>query len=137
MISADKIRRENEEILDFTTALAVLIEHRELHGNQVVCGLLERFSKLVHAHLQDESRSLYQDLLTKPDPQTRTVLSQFLDNTEELKRLCSKYNRKWCNHPASPQNDVERFLSDTRDIFQLVRQRIEMENERLLPLLAA
>lgn len=136
MLSAEKIKRENEEIMDLTTALAVLIEHPELHGNKVVCELLDRFSSRVHAHLKNESRSLYQDLLAKPDPKTRAILSQFVDNSQELKKLCSKYSRKWCQ-PTVAQGDTEQFLGDTRDIFHLVRQRIQLENDRLLPLLAA
>ena len=124
--------------MDLTTALAVLIEQLELRTNRLVCELLQRFSKRVNAHLREESRSLYQDLLTaRPEPDARLILGQFLDNTEELKRLCNQYSRKWCKPGMEGEGDTQQFLHDTRDIFRLVRQRIELENKRLLPLIAA
>jgi hypothetical protein len=134
MIPIEEFRKENQEILDLTEALTVMIDHADLRQNAVFCELLDRFSKKIEGHLSHESRSLYGKLLQQHDNDVSRLASRFMTNTHELTRILSSYNRSWC-HTDPTRGSNEDFTRETRQIIHFVNDRIRLENEHLLPAL--
>jgi hypothetical protein len=133
MIRLDEFRAENREIKDLCDILSLSMDEYSLHGNQVVCELIDRFVERVNAHLTHEDRSIYSDLLSNQSPEAARVAEYFLGNTQELRRIFNSYTRGWCR---KPHNDVQRrkHVEESREMFKLVCDRITFEETRIFPL---
>jgi len=134
MSQLDELRNENKDITDLCHVLSVLVEDRSLHKNPVACELLDRFMQKVNKHLDHEGRSIYGEMLKHGDTNTQNVARQFMSNTHELKKLISKYNRKWCDIPED-ESEAVNYTTETKLIFNLMCERIHMEDKRLFPLI--
>lgn len=134
MIPVEAFRAENQQILDLSEVLTTMIDHGDLRGNSVFCELLDRFSTTVEGHLNHESRSLYGELLRQHDSEAEQLASRFMDNTHELRRILSSYNRSWC-HTDPTRGSLDDFSRETKEIIHIVGERIRLENERLFPIL--
>ena len=134
MIAIDKLKQENQYILELKSVLSELIDNKELLTNPVFCDLLDRFGSSVQVHLDHEDRTVYSELLNHGDKKVNEVASQFLSNTHELKRVFKGYVKRWCGNNNIA--DHEAFKSETKEIFRLIDRRIEIENNKLFPIVS-
>jgi succinate dehydrogenase flavin-adding protein (antitoxin of CptAB toxin-antitoxin module) len=133
MIPVEELRRENSEIKDLSDIIYGLVSNPSLRENAVFCELLERFQNKLDDHLKHEARSIYPELLNHDDANVKQIAKSFLGNTHELERLLSKYAKRWCKHVNS-ENHAE-FENETKEIFRLVNERIQLEENHLFPVL--
>ena len=133
MIPIEELRRENNEISDLSKVLSCLVSDSSLHENDVFCELLERFQNKLDQHLKHEARSLYPELLNHNDKNTKQTAHDFVSNTHELERILSKHARRWCHQIK--ENGHEDFKNETKEVFRLVNERIQMEEKYLFPVL--
>ena len=134
MIAVDEFRAENREIKDLCDILTLCMDEYSLHGNRVVCELIDRFVERVNAHLTHEDRSIYSDLLNNHSPEAARIAEYFLGNTQELRRIFSAYTRGWCRKPHNEQQRGK-HVEESREMFKLVCDRIEFEENRIFPLI--
>jgi iron-sulfur cluster repair protein YtfE (RIC family) len=135
MIPVNEFREENVEIIQLCQVLATLLANDKLVTNPIVCELFDRFRDKVAAHLLHEDRTAYGELLRDRGKEAGALASAFLENTHELKKLISKYNKKWCRGARPNEETAKSFQQQTTDIFQLVDQRLIMEENKLFPML--
>ena len=133
MMPVEELRKENDEINDLSNVLSNLISDQSLRNNPVFCGLLERFRSKLDSHLKHEARSIYPELLNHDEKKIKQVAKDFLSNTHELERILSKYVKRWC-HCINTENHKE-FENETMEIFRLINERIQMEEDYLFPVL--
>ena len=134
MVNVEELRKENQEIINLTNILHHLVADENLRSNPIFCELMERFNKSVEAHLTHEDRSVYSDLLNNDDRQIHNLADQFITNTHELRRLMKDYTKRYCNSESSNHTD---FVNMTKEIFSMVDRRIDLENSKLFPVIAA
>jgi len=134
-LSTETLERENSKIRDLCAVLKVLLDNPALRSNTVACELLDRFNCQVKAHLLHENQTVFSKLLTGHGAQGEKVASQFLSNTHQLKKIFADYENHWC-HDLAGSASLDAFVVETRDLIQLVMSRIDLENNKLLPLLA-
>ncbi len=132
MVPLNEFRAENNEIRDLCTVLGLTIDQKELMGNTIVCELLNRFSTRVSDHLMHEDRLIYHDLLKKHTPEANKIADQFIGNTIELKRIFGFYKRDWCMKKNNTKQH-EKYAAESKDIFKLVCDRINFEEEKIFP----
>ncbi len=133
MIPVDELRKENNEIKDLSEVISSLISNPSLHSNVVFCDLLKRFQKKLDEHLMHEARSIYPELLNHDDKKIKQTAKDFVSNTHELERILKKYAKRWCkNIDAKSHADFE---NETREIFRLINERIQLEETHLFPVL--
>ncbi len=132
MIPIEEFKAENNEIRDLCNILGTSVDQYSLRHNMVVCELLERFADRVCEHLMHEDRSIYRDLLKKHTHEADQLADKFLGNTQELKRIFNDYKRGWCRKPHS-ENAHTRYVDESREIFKLVCDRIEFEENKIFP----
>ena len=125
----EELRFENNEIKELADVLADLISNSSMRTNSIFCELLRRFQEKLDSHLKHEARSLYADLLNHSDKNKNNIASAFLSNTRELERIKSKYVKRWC-HDSNKDNQEE-FEKETKEMFKLVNERIQMEESHL------
>lgn len=134
MVNVEELKKENQEINDVISVLSDLIPNPDLRENPVFCELLKRFSDKVNMHLAHEGRAVYSELLTHGDSEGKEVAAKFMNNTSQLKKFLTDYSRHWCHKPAN-SGDHEDFVGQTKEIFHLVNERINLETNRLFPIL--
>ena len=130
MTLKNELQEENREISDNIEILTYLINHHQLRSNPVFCRLLKNFSELVHNHLKHEGRTAYKNLLAKDDKKANEVANQFLNNTSQLNKIMNDYARHWCNAPHDFSTN-EAFIDETKNIFHLITERINLEEKKL------
>ena len=135
MINVKELKQENRTINDLSKVLHHLIEDEQLRSNPVFCELMERFNKNVEAHLSHEDRSVYSNLLNNEDRHIHNMADQFMTNTHELRRLMKDFVKRWCNS-KNDNGEHAAFVDSTREIFNLVDRRIDLENSMLFPAIA-
>lgn len=128
----NELQTENQEISHTIEVLTYLISHNELRDNPVFCNLLKQFSDTVNDHLNHESRTAYRELLPQNDNGAHEVATQFVNNTNQLKKIMKDYAKHWCKAPHD-FNSNEAFIDETKSIFHLVTERIHLEQEKLFP----
>jgi hemerythrin-like domain-containing protein len=133
MVPVNEFREENQEISDLSAVLTTLLTNDTIMANPVVCELFARFHDKLDAHLNHEDRAAYGDLLRHRGKDAAKLASEFLENTHELRKIVSLYNRKWCN--GKNEADVASFKQETTDLFGLVEQRLQQEESKLFPIL--
>ena len=133
MTLVEELRKENDEIKELSDVLSNLVANQSLRTNTVFCELLQRFHNKLDSHIKHEARSIYPELLSHDDKKIKQIAKDFLSNTHELERIMSKYVKRWCNH-ISTDNHKE-FENETMALFQLVNERIQMEESYLFSVL--
>ena len=136
MVNVTEFSKENQELTDLGAVLDVLVVNPDMRENPVFCDLLSSFSEKIRAHLDHEDRAMYAELLSHSDKSVNEVASKFIDNTHQLRTILSSYVKRWC-HATRGSKDItghEEFMNETREIFHLVNDRIDLERNKLFPL---
>lgn len=137
MVNIEEFSRENKDITDLCTVLNILVNNADLRDNAVFCELLGRFSGKIQSHLAHEDRSVYVELLNHNDENVNMVAEQFISNTHQLKKILAGYVKRWCHtsgNTAGHAADIDGFVSETKEVFHLVDERISLENNKLFPI---
>ena len=134
MYSLEELKQQNRDIKSLCDVLSVLIENRGLHDNPCVCELMSRFREKVWIHLVFEDNTIYAELVRHQNKSVSSIAKTFRDSARVIKKKFSGYVRRWCN-PAVTDEEHEALLEESREIFKLIRERIDYENEQMFPLI--
>ncbi len=133
MESMELLQQQNNEISELCKVLSVLLNDASVCDTTVARELFERFRGLVSEHLSLEDNTLYSKLLVHEDSTIKQTALRFLNNSAELKKLFSSYEKGWCKKGvAVTGNDA--FIKDTQHMFQLIMERIEHERDEFFPM---
>ena len=134
MYSLEELKQQNQDIKSLCDVLSVLIENTALHDNPYVCDLMSRFREKVWMHLVFEDNTIYAELVRHQNRSVSSIAKTFHDSARVIKKKFSGYVRRWCN-PAVTDKEHEALLEESREIFKLIRERIDYENEQMFPLI--
>lgn len=133
MYSLDELKQQNKEISQLCDVLSVLMEQPSLHDNPFVCDLMKKFKEKVWVHLVFEDNTIYAALLHTDDEKVTSIAKVFHDSAKEIKHRFSGFVRHGCSLPVtSEEHEVLRL--ESREIFNLIRERITYENDHIFPL---
>jgi hemerythrin-like domain-containing protein len=133
MYSLDELKAQNQEISDLCAVLSVLVEQHSLHNNPYVCELMGRFKEKVWIHLVFEDNTIYSALAQHDNAAVSDIARDFHDSARQIKKRFSSYVRRWCNTAVGEQEHDE-LVKESREIFQLIKDRVKYENEKMFPL---
>lgn len=133
MFSIDDLKKQNQEISQLCDVLCILMEQPSLHKNPFVTELMKRFKEKVWVHLVFEDNTIYAALLDTEDEHVKQTAKAFHDSAKEIKHRFSGFVRHWCSMPESNQ-EREILKKESSEIFALIRDRINYENEHIFPL---
>jgi hypothetical protein len=92
----------------------------------------------VKDHIDLVDTNMYSKLLSHDDHEIQKLARNFMSGSQEIKRIMHEYTREWCPRKRSDTlsiRDHDKFLKDSEDMFELILQRIQMETEKLYPLI--
>lgn len=133
MYSLDELRKQNQDIAQLCEVLAVLMENKSLHSNPYVCELMNRFKEKVWMHLVFEDNTIYAELARHNDPAIAETARRFHDSAREIKQRFSRYVKQWCR-PKVGDDEHEELVNESREIFGLIRERVDYEDRHIFPL---
>jgi DUF438 domain-containing protein len=133
MYSLDELKTQNQEIADLCAVLSVLVEQQSLHNNPYVCELMGRFKEKVWIHLVFEDNTIYSALSRHDNTTVSSIAQDFHDSARQIKKRFSSYVRRWCN-PTVGEHEHDELVKESREIFQLIMDRVKYENEKMFPL---
>jgi hemerythrin-like domain-containing protein len=133
MVSFTELNQQNDTITELSNVLCHLIDERSVCDLKVTCDLFFSYVDRVKEHLDLEERELYQSMLLHSDQSTRNIANKFLSGSGEIKRVFGQYLKRWSKNKELRIDDHDQFVKDTREMFQLVLNRIEDEVEHLYP----
>jgi len=134
MYSVDELRQQNQDIKNLCDVLSVLLENRSLHDNPYVCDLMLRFREMVWMHLVFEDNTVYAELVRHKSKSVSGMAKDFHDSAKVIKKKFSGYVRRWCNKTVTDE-EHEALVAESREIFSLIRERVNYENEQMFPLI--
>ena len=94
---------------------------------QLLCDLSDK----VKEHLSEEDRGLYPSLLIHEDPKVKSIAWGFISGEKPLRKSFDDYHKKWLKN--CDFNFTQEFLRETSDVFEMLSDRIEREEQVLIP----
>ncbi|MDX2456513.1 MAG: hypothetical protein QNL87_03310 [Gammaproteobacteria bacterium] len=137
MITYDDLNTQNHSITELSNVLLYLFKERSMCDTGACCELFNRYTGKVKAHIDMVDKNLYSKLLTHEDHEIQNLARNFMSGSQEIRRIMTKYMKKWCPKKQVDSlaiADHERFLKDSEEMFELVLDRIQLETEKLYPL---
>lgn len=136
MITYDELNTQNHKITELSNVILYLIEDRAMCDTEITCDLFFEYVSKVQKHLDIQDRNIYGILLSEGKENIRHITENFMSGSKEIKRIFAKYLKTWAStkkHELIIRNYAD-FLKETREVFNLVLQRIQDETEHLYPL---
>ncbi len=133
MYTLEELKKQNKDISELLDVLSVLIEHPHLKSNMHVCEMTTRLNEKVWMHLVFEDNTLYSELSRHHNPDIQKLTQDFHQSAKDVKKLFSSYVRNWC-HTHANDADHQAFVDESRQVFELIRKRIELEEKEIFPL---
>lgn len=137
MLTYDQLNAQNDRITELTNVLHSLLSDRFLCDSSVTNELFFRYVDMVKEHLELTDSKLYSQLLTVGDNGVTNTANRFMGGSKEIKRIFARYLKKWCQLHKQELlvKDYDEFTVETKEIFEMVLDRIQDETERLYPLI--
>ena len=138
MITYDELHSQNHSITELSNVLLYLFKERSMCDTGACCELFYRYMDKVKDHIDLVDTNMYSKLLSHDDHEIQTLARNFMSGSQEIKRIMHEYTREWCPRKRSDTlsiRDHDKFLKDSEDMFELILQRIQMETEKLYPLI--
>ncbi len=136
MTTYDELNKQNHDITELSNVLSRLVVDREICDTKICCELFYRYVEKVTEHLNLVDKS-YSILLSSSNPKAGGVANQFMAGAQELKRIFTQYQKRWCapRSEALKIEDHDLFYAEVQDLFNIVLKRIQDETEKLYPLI--
>jgi hemerythrin-like domain-containing protein len=122
-----ELRQMIDDLQSILTPELLKVRPNAKTAYDLLCDLGER----VKRHLADEDRSIYPSLLIHEDPRVKSIAWGFISGEKPLRKTFDDYHRKWLKH--TDYKFPEEFLDETREVFSMLTQRIEREEQVLFP----
>lgn len=137
MLTYEQLNTQNDRITELTNVLDNLLSDRRLCDSSVTSELFFRYVARVKEHLELTDSKLYSQLLTQGDSNITNTANRFMGGSKEIKRIFARYLKKWCQLQKQQLlvTNYDEFTEETKDIFEMVLDRIQDETEHLYPLI--
>ena len=135
MNTVKSFRHQHSEIVSLVNELSLQLSATNLkHKAKEVRSLLSKFSGKLSVHLSMEDQNLYPFLMNHPDIRIRNLAHRFTEEMGGILSSFSQYKTHWPTHMEIADRPEE-FVKETRELFAVLSERIDRENNELYPLL--
>jgi hemerythrin-like domain-containing protein len=134
MQSIDRYRNTHAELRQMIDELRALMTPEKLRirpnartAYELLCDLGDQ----VQRHLAEEDRGLYPQLLIHEDPKIKSIAWGFISGERPLRMVFDNYHKRWLKNYDIDFSDA--FVTETHQVFEMVAQRLDREEQVLLP----
>ncbi|WP_295445893.1 hemerythrin domain-containing protein [uncultured Thiodictyon sp.] len=122
-----ELRQMIDDLRSLLTTEQLRIRPNARTAHELLCDLGER----VRRHLAEEDRGLYPSLLIHDDPKVKSIAWGFISGERPLRKIFDDYHKNWLKN--CDFNFSDDFVAETHEVFEMVGQRIEREEQVLFP----
>ncbi len=124
--------KQHDELVDTVGKISQYLEVHKLKNNLgEVQNHLSILSRTLNAHLLMEDRGLYPVMLEHGNITAKELARLYIDEMGGLKNAFVEYIINWKENRIA--DDPEKFIDETKSIFNLLANRVEKENTILYP----
>ena len=134
MTTIADLHRRRRDIVETASVIENLMTPEQLSVPAIakvthilLCDLCE----MVTDHLADEHKGLYPSLLTHEEPSVKNMAWGLINNDKLLKPEFTQYKSKWLKDCEFQFTDA--FIEDTKGVLKSLRQRMELEENTVIP----
>ncbi|MBK1722665.1 hemerythrin domain-containing protein [Thiocystis violacea] len=134
MSTLEDYRNSHAELRQMIDDLKAILRPDLLHirpNAKTAYELLCDLGVKVRRHLAEEDRSIYPTLLIHEDPRVKSIAWGFISGEKPLRKIFDDYHKRWLKN--CDFNFTEEFLAETHEVFGMVAQRIDREEQVLFP----
>ena len=129
----DKYRQQHVELAAMANDLKQAAERARTDEDCArVRADLSRFAGKLMVHLSMEDKSMYPRLAEHEDATLRATAASFAQEMGGIAQAFSTYSSKWT--ASAIKADPSAFAAETRNVVQVLHNRIQRENTTLYPL---
>ena len=134
MTLTETYRKQHQELVQLVVEFSDYLNPEKIRGNKAkILEMLSILTSKINIHLAMEDRALYPRLIQSNDAQVAETASRFQNEMGAIKNIYGDYIARWSTG-GNFLDSAENFISETQEIFRVLAQRIEKENETLYPL---
>ena len=135
MVKYQELHQQNHKITELTNILQHLLGDRSLCDSAVTCDLFFDYVTAVKEHMAVTDSAMYSRLLGSGDQKLNNIANRFMGGSREINRIFSAYLKRWCKIKSKQLviKEYDAFMEDTREMFDIVLERIQSETEHLYP----
>ena len=122
-----ELRQMIDDLQSILTPEHIKIRPNAKTAHELLCDLGEK----VKHHLAEEDRSIYPSLLIHDDPKVKSIAWGFISGEKPLRKVLDDYSTTWLKN--CDFNFSGAFLDETREVFDMLAQRIDREEHVLFP----
>lgn len=122
-----ELRQMIEDLQSIMTPEHLKVRPNAKTAYELLCDLGDKVKK----HLADEDRSIYPSLLIHEDPRVKSIAWGFISGEKPLRKVFDDYYKKWLKD--CDFNFTEGFVEETREVFDMLTQRMDREEQVLFP----
>ena len=119
------------QMIDDLRSLLTMDQLRIRPNAKIAYELLSDLGERVLRHLAEEDCGLYPSLLIHEDPKVKSIAWGFISGEKPLRQTFDDYHSHWLKN--CDFNFSDDFLAETQEVFELVAQRIDREEQVLIP----
>jgi len=137
MLTFSDLNKQNHKITELSNVFLYLIQERSMCDTECACTVFFDLKERVKEHIELVDQKLCSKLISYPDQKVKNTADRFLSGSTEIKKIFLDYIKDWCSEKdrALVIRDHSLFVKDTREMFDLVLDRIQRETEHLYPLI--
>ncbi len=132
----NQLNTRNHRITELSNVLQYLVKDRSICDTDTCCDLLYKYLDELKTHINQIELSIYPTILKHGSAEDSNTLNNFMNGSQEIKRIIRQYKRRWCNQNTATlkiKNHAD-FIAETDQLFSVVLQRLQDETEKLYPM---
>ena len=131
MSRTQKYREQHDSLLQIATEISGYLTVQKVTDEaESIRRLLSTLFGKLNVHLAMEDKSLYPQLLDNSNEQVKVLASRFIKEIGGIGEAINSYKSNWPS-ATKIKDDPDTFISQTKDIFKALSQRIDKENNEL------
>ncbi len=136
MISYEDLNNQIHKITELSNVLSYLVQDRAICDTATCCELFHRYVNDIKGHIDMVERQVYPHILTSGNQKAMNSVGNFMNGSQEVKRILKQYTRHWCRDKAGTLDigDHPAFIKETDKLFEVMFERLQDETEKLYPL---
>jgi hypothetical protein len=136
MGSFEHLRQQHVELLQLAHELAPFLTTERLAHDFTGARLkLSSFMRKFDVHVVLEDRLVYERLLRHPDQVVTAKAAEHREQMYSLRAHATQYGRRWVSAGAIAETALPQFIEETKNVFELLSKRFELEDGELYPLI--
>jgi hypothetical protein len=132
MVDTQSLRNQHYELLSLVHQILNYIKDEKSVENNIseIKNKLIIFSAKLKNHLIFEDTYFYAELYKNSTFENNMILKDYTDEMKNFHQIFDEFMFNWINS-GNINNNIKNFIKDTRNIFNILGNRIDKENNEL------